>query len=215
MLRTRILLGTALAMVWLPMSASADEAFEEAVRKCAAISDESARLICFDAVSTAKPDAADEPQVAPEPPTAVMESATTAPAPQAPAGLELAEQSAEIEVATGAAAAASVANEVAEEAAVEAAEDAQPLTDDVGMERVDPSAAKNPEYVARVVRCDKHQQSGQTYFFLDNEQVWKQANYRRMSLGNCDFEVRIKKDTFGYELFIPSKDRTVRVSRIR
>ncbi|MEO1203706.1 MAG: hypothetical protein AAFX10_13415 [Pseudomonadota bacterium] len=194
-------------MASLSVPAIADEAFEEAVRKCASIQDESARLTCFDAVAIVKP----VNGAAPAPPAALTEDAAIAPAPEAPAGLAVDEPSDEIEVATGAAAAAVVA---AEEAAQDSSAP-QPLTDDVAIERVSPSKKDNPEYFAQVVRCDKHQQSGQTYFFLDNEQVWKQANYRRLSLGKCDFEVRLKKDAFGYEMTIPSKDRTVRVSRIR
>lgn len=197
----------AFAAAGLTVPAIADEAFEEAVRKCASIQDESARLTCFDAVAIVKPvDGA-----APEPPVAVAEDAAIESAPEAPAGLAVDEPSDGIEVATGAAAVAAVA---AEEAAT-GGNQPQPLTDDVAIERVDPGKKENPEYVAQVVRCDNHQQSGQIYFFLDNDQVWKQANYRRMSLGKCEFEVRLKKDAFGYEMTIPSKDRKVRVSRVR
>ena len=188
--------------------AEADEAFEEAVRKCASIQDESSRLTCFDAVAIVKPPVDAEPAVAP---AAASSTAPMEPAPEAPAELAVAEQSADIEPATGAAAAAAVAAEEAREVA----DEPQPLTDDVAIERVDPGKKENPEYVAQVVRCDKHQQSGQTYFFLDNEQVWKQANYRRLSLGKCEFEVRLQKDAFGYEMTIPSKDRKIRVARVR
>lgn len=192
----------------MSVPAIADEAFEEAVRKCASIEDESARLICFDAVAVVKPV---EGAATAETPASVAETAAIEAMPGTQTEIAVAEQSGEIEVATGAAAAAAVA---AEESAREA-NAPQPLTDDVAIERVDPGKKENPEYVAQVVRCDKHQQSGQTYFFLDNDQVWKQANYRRMSLGKCEFEVRLKKDAFGYEMTIPSKDRTVRVSRVR
>ncbi len=196
-----------IAAAMTSLSAVADEDFEDAVRKCASIQDESARLTCFDAVAIIRAGSLGEPAVAPEPPAAATETVSTEPAPQAPAGLTLAEESADIELATGAAAAAAVA--------AEAQDEPPPLTDDVGIERVEPSKKENPEYSARVVRCDKHSQSGQIYFFLDNDQVWKQSNYRRISLGDCQFDVLMKKDAFGFQLYIPSKKRTVRVARIR
>jgi hypothetical protein len=208
MFKRSLLSITAIAAAGMSVPAIADEAFEEAVRKCASIQDESARLICFDAVAVVKPV---EGTATPEPSGPGQQTAPVEVASEASAEIAVAEQSAEIEIATGAAAVAAVA---AEEAAREA-DQPQPLTDDVAIERVDPAKKENPEYVAQVVRCDKHQQSGQTYFFLDNDQVWKQANYRRMSLGKCEFEVRLKKDAFGYEMTIPSKDRTVRVARVR
>lgn len=91
-----------------------------------------------------------------------------------------------------------------------------PLTDEVGKERVaGAKAEESPKYAGTVTRCEESRQSGQTYFFFENGQVWKQANYRRLNLRNCRFDVTVAKDTFGYELYIPSKDRRVRVSRIR
>lgn len=91
-----------------------------------------------------------------------------------------------------------------------------PLNDEVGKERVDGARTEEtPKYAGTVTRCEESRQSGQTYFFFENGQVWKQANYRRLNLRNCRFDVTVAKDTFGYELHIPSKDRRVRVSRIR
>jgi len=193
--------ATAVVAVLVAASASADEAFESAMQKCAGIEDEDARLICFDALATLAPDATEKAQSVPEAPS------------------QLSDMSGASEKASPAAAAAPVAPAALatdDGGRVPVAEDtAQPLTDDVGKERVDPTQRENPEYAARVVRCDRNRQSGQLYFFFDNDQVWKQANYRRMSLGDCQFEVRLSKDAFGYELYIPSKDRKVRVTRLR
>lgn len=91
-----------------------------------------------------------------------------------------------------------------------------PLHDDFGRERVEgPDRGPQPVYTANVTRCEENQQSGQTYLFFENGQVWRQANYRRLRLRNCQFEVELSEDNFGYSMFIPSKDRRFRVTRIR
>jgi len=101
-------------------------------------------------------------------------------------------------------------------AAVVVAATAAPLTDDIGKERVDPKDPdEQPRYASHVTSCKESIQSGQYYFILDNGQVWKQSNYRRLGFKNCDFDIEISKGTFGYQMYIPSKDRSVRVARIK
>lgn len=93
---------------------------------------------------------------------------------------------------------------------------AVPLTDDVGKERVEPkSADEQPRFTANVTACTKSAQSGQYYFTFENGQVWKQSNYRSLSFRSCAFDVEIAKSALGYEMYIPSKERTVRVARVR
>ncbi len=91
-----------------------------------------------------------------------------------------------------------------------------PITDEVGRERIERSAREEaPVYTANVTRCEENQQSGQTYFFFENGQVWRQANYRRLRFRDCRFEVNLTDDNFGYSMYIPSEDRRIRVTRIR
>ncbi len=91
-----------------------------------------------------------------------------------------------------------------------------PITDEVGRERVEGGRDEEPpEYSATVTRCEENQQSGQTYFYFENGQVWKQANYRRLRFRECRFDITLTEDNFGYVIYIPSKDRRVRVTRIR
>ncbi len=91
-----------------------------------------------------------------------------------------------------------------------------PITDEIGRERVEGGREEErPEYSATVIRCEENQQSGQTFFFFENGQVWKQANYRRLRFRECRFEITLSEDNFGYSLYIPSEDRRVRVTRIR
>ncbi len=91
-----------------------------------------------------------------------------------------------------------------------------PLTDEVGKERIEPKHADEREkYASRVKSCQESIQSGQTYFTLENGQVWKQSNYRRLNFRNCEFDIEISKGTLGYNMYIPSKDRSVRVARVK
>lgn len=91
-----------------------------------------------------------------------------------------------------------------------------PITDEVGRERIERSGeGERPVYSATVTRCEENRQSGQTYFFLENGQVWRQATYRRLRFRDCRFEVTLSEDGFGYAMFIPSEDRRIRVTRIR
>ena len=91
-----------------------------------------------------------------------------------------------------------------------------PITDDIGRERIDGGRSEErPEYSANVVRCEENRQSGQTYFFFENGQVWRQANYRRLRFRECRFEVNLSEDNFGYSMYVPSEDRRVRVTRLR
>jgi hypothetical protein len=91
-----------------------------------------------------------------------------------------------------------------------------PLTDAVGKERIEPQADDEREkYSARVVSCQESVQSGQYYFTFENGQVWKQSNYRRLGFRNCDFDIEISKGSWGYNMYIPSKDRSIRVARVK
>ena len=91
-----------------------------------------------------------------------------------------------------------------------------PLTDAVGKERIEPKPAdESAKFTGRVESCRESVQSGQTYFTFENGQVWKQSNYRRLGFRDCEFDVEISKGTFGYQMYIPNKDRSVRISRVK
>ncbi len=66
---------------------------------------------------------------------------------------------------------------------------------------------------ARVVQCQRERGSGSWYFRLDNDQVWKQTDRRRLNFVDCDFDVRILEGGFGYEMHIDGRDGKIRVSR--
>jgi hypothetical protein len=101
--------------------------------------------------------------------------------------------------------------------AIAADEGPKPLTDDVAKEnlRGETTSIDRPEYYSIVTRCEESSQSERLFFFMENGQVWKQSNSARVSFDVCQFEVTLKKDFFGYKMTIPSKGRTLRVSRVR
>lgn len=200
----------------IPGISSAD-ALGEALTGCVGIANDGDRLKCFDAVAAKasrgpddfEPDSEEESTAAAAVGTAIEE---VKPANQP----DLAEA-----VAVGAGPdAAELASESANVAAAAGTSTAQssavPLSDDVGLERVKGAEReKTPEYAAVVTRCERNPQTDQMYFYLENGQVWKQSNYRRLNYRDCRFEVTLRKDGFGYKLYIPSKDRNVRVNRLR
>ena len=143
----------------------------KAINSCASITEDGARLTCFDALAAML---GDVPEA----------EATNAPA--------------------------------AATAAVVVAATTAPLTDDIGKERLEPKDPdEQPRYASHVTSCKESIKSGQYFFTMENGQVWKQSNYRRLGFKNCDFDVEISKGTFGYQMYIPSKDRSVRVARVR
>ncbi len=91
------------------------------------------------------------------------------------------------------------------------------LSDDVAKAESKHSKVDQPEYAAVVTRCEEAKQERRLYFFMENGQVWKQSNAGRLRLKDkeCQFEVTIRKDTFGWILRIPSEDRKLRVRRVR
>lgn len=87
-----------------------------------------------------------------------------------------------------------------------------PISDDVGFASDEDD---EPEYAVRVTQCQEAARGQQLFFHLDNGQVWKQTDYRRLRLRECDFDAVIVKGSFGFRMQMPDIDRTVRVSRVR
>jgi hypothetical protein len=189
--KLHVFFRTALALILTTLIAPqvfANAASDSALRKCAGIADDESRLVCFDALASVLV-SADNPVTREDAPATVP-----APAP-VPAPDITAAAPASVVVAAGVAVA---------------------LTDEVGKERViDLSEIDNPTFTAKMTSCPESVQSGQYYFTFENGQVWKQSNYRKMNLGDCDYDVEITKISMGYQMYIPSKDRRVRISRVK
>jgi hypothetical protein len=93
------------------------------------------------------------------------------------------------------------------EAVTATATNTQPLPDDLG-------TPNNIQYSGLVTSCQQGQY-GDWYFIFDNGQIWKESNKRNLRFKECNFNVTIKKDSFGYKMQIDGEEKTIRVSRHR
>ncbi len=82
------------------------------------------------------------------------------------------------------------------------------------LHRDDEKKAKDPPVAARVIRCSKDARD-KYIFYIEGGQVWKQVNYKRLNFKECDFNVSIRKDFFGYKMQLEDSKKKFRVSRIR
>jgi hypothetical protein len=68
--------------------------------------------------------------------------------------------------------------------------------------------------LASVKRCTKDARK-KYHFYLDDGQIWKQVSDKRLSFKECDFDVVISKDFFGYKMQVDGEKSRFRVTRIR
>ena len=184
-----------LLAVGMPALCAAQAADE--LSQCSRLEDDTERLACYDVLSGKDVPTAGAPESqapAPaetNPAPAAREEATSVEAPAATP-------------AAGVAAAGAAASDAEADAG-----DYAPLTDDVG--------AEAPEFRpvrTRVTDCRKDH-SGKYYFFFENGQVWKQRDSSRLYFRDCDFEVTITKDFFGYKMQVAGEDGETRIGRIK
>lgn len=93
----------------------------------------------------------------------------------------------------------------------------EPTADDFGSESLPRDRKDNDEKLAievRVTRCTKNSRK-KYFFYFDNGQVWKQASDKRLYFRDCDFNVTITKDYFGYKMQQEGEKRRIRISRIK
>jgi hypothetical protein len=157
---------------------------------CRSIEDNSERLACYDRLS-----APPVPPPTPTPTPAPQAAPQAAPAPQ-----QVPDQAAATPSAT-------------ESAAAPAA--AVILDDSIGKERVTASEDKEKVLVAGHVSSCREDRSGKFRFYFDNGQIWLQKDNKRVPWKECDFDVSIEKDFFGYKMRAAGDDRTIRISRIK
>lgn len=53
------------------------------------------------------------------------------------------------------------------------------------------------------------------YFHFDNGQVWKQKDNDRFSMKDCNGEVAISKDFFGYKIEFQTTENKIRAARVK
>jgi hypothetical protein len=89
--------------------------------------------------------------------------------------------------------------------------------DDLGSETLPRSSrddAEKLEVRATVSRCEKDYRKKYLFHF-DNGQIWKQMNDKRLSFKECNFDVTITKDFFGYKMQIDGEKSRIRIARVK
>lgn len=91
----------------------------------------------------------------------------------------------------------------------------QALPDSIGGgEFAGEDGKQKQSYRGKVVSCKKSADRRWFYIF-DNDQVWKQVDRRNRRHKDCNFEVTLIKDNFGYTMEIDGQDSKIRVDRRR
>lgn len=89
--------------------------------------------------------------------------------------------------------------------------------DDLGDETL-PGAGRAKEEAlavrAKVVRCDKDARKKYVFFF-ENGQVWRQSSDKRVYFKDCNFDVTISKDFFGYKMQRDGDKGRIRIARVK
>jgi len=100
------------------------------------------------------------------------------------------------------------------EAAAASMPDAQTVSVEAPVESGD-ADSEDYEYkpIRAHVRSCQEASDKRWFFILDDGEVWKQSGGRTRRFKDCDFDVTIRKDLFGYKMEIDGDDKTVRVRR--
>jgi hypothetical protein len=93
-------------------------------------------------------------------------------------------------------------------------EQPEQLSDAVGEEQLESKEVKEGPVQGRLTECRKGP-TGKWYFYFDNGQVWEQRDNDRLHSRECDFDVTISKDFFGYKMTLPDSDNKIRVARVK
>lgn len=88
-----------------------------------------------------------------------------------------------------------------------------PLNEDVGREALVGGTERREEIITGTVIGCRTDARGDTYFEFDNGQVWKEKTDSRVGFEDCNFDVTITKDFFGYKMQIVGEKRRIRISR--
>lgn len=94
-----------------------------------------------------------------------------------------------------------------------AADSAQPSVA-VSEEQPGPEDGKDQPLRLQLTDCQKGP-TGKWYFYFDDGQVWKQKDNDRFSTKNCNGEVAISKDFFGYKIEFQTTENKIRAARVK
>ena len=166
-----------------------------AAEDCRAIKDDAERLACYDRL------------MAPPVPESAPAPVETAPV-TAPAAAEV--PPARVETTSAPAPAAEQAS-----APTPGAQSSDVLDDNIGIENVKGREDELTVLVkGRVTSCRKDQRSKYRFYF-DNGQIWQQKDNRTVPWKECNFDVTIEKDFFGYKMLPEGEKRSIRIARIK
>ena len=96
---------------------------------------------------------------------------------------------------------------------------APPAPESLGAERLRHKdraveAEEKFEVSATVTRCTERS-DGRYVFYFSNGQVWRQSNDERMRFRDCNFDVTITKDFFGFKMQQDGEKRRIRIKRVK
>ena len=89
--------------------------------------------------------------------------------------------------------------------------------DDLGSETLPMGARGEVEKLevrARISRCEKDLRKKYLFYF-DNGQIWKQKSDKKLYFKDCNFDVTITKDFFGYKMKADGEKGRIRISRVK
>lgn len=90
-------------------------------------------------------------------------------------------------------------------------------SDDLGAESVRTESEEVAEALnasATVTKCKKSE-SNRYFFYFANGQVWRQTDGKRLKYTDCEFDVTITKDFFGYKMEVAGGKSRIRVTRVK
>ena len=90
--------------------------------------------------------------------------------------------------------------------------EATSLPEDLGGPAFDKTKGK--QYRGVITSC-RESHDGRLFFFFDNGQVWQQVKFDKLRFKNCNFNVTVLKDAFGYKMQIDGQEKRIRISRKR
>ena len=94
---------------------------------------------------------------------------------------------------------------------------ARKTLDDLGAETL-PGAGRTEDETlavrATVTGCKKDAREKYMFFF-ENGQVWRQSSDKRVYFKNCNFDVTISRDFFGYKMQADGDKGRIRISRVK
>ena len=89
-----------------------------------------------------------------------------------------------------------------------------PIPDQIGGGRFSNASKTSQKFSGHVKSCKKSF-DGRWFYIFDNDQVWKQVGSHKYRHKNCDFDVTLSRDFFGYIMRIDDQKLKIRVNRKR